>query len=75
MASGRQAEAIRALQSSSMWGSLPASLRQTGEARLEHPDLSMTELGALLNPPAGKSCVNHRLRKLFSLAGELQADV
>ncbi len=75
VASGRQAEAIRALQSSSMWGSLPASLRQTGEARLEHPDLSMTELGALLNPPAGKSCVNHRLRKLFSLAGELQADV
>jgi DNA-binding protein WhiA len=40
--------------------------------RLEYPEATLKELGALLNPPLGKSGVNHRLRKLSNLAQELR---
>ena len=42
------------------------------EIRLEYPDMSLKELGAQLNPPVGKSGVNHRLRKLSEYADELR---
>jgi len=35
-----------------------------GRARLENPDLSLKELGETLEPPLGKSGMNHRLKKL-----------
>lgn len=52
--------------------SLPAGLRQVAEARLAHPEASLAELGQLLDPPLGKSGVNHRLRKLSQLADEIR---
>ena len=42
------------------------------EVRLEYPDATLQELGELLDPPVGKSGVNHRLRKLSELANELR---
>ena len=36
--------------------------------RMENPELSLTELAALFDPPITKSCLNHRLRKLTALA-------
>jgi DNA-binding protein WhiA len=42
--------------------------------RLDHPEASLIELGKMLNPPVGKSGVNHRLRKLSELAGKLRED-
>ena len=50
---------------------LSPALRQMAEVRLENPDLPLKELGALLDPPVGKSGVNHRLRKLKTIAEEL----
>jgi len=50
---------------------LPDSLREVAKLRIEHPDLSITELGRLLDPPVGKSGVNHRLRKLGEFAASL----
>ena len=39
------------------------------EFRLDHPDLSLGELGQLIpGGPISKSGVNHRLRKLVELA-------
>ena len=40
---------------------------------MEYPDVSLKELGELLNPPVGKSGVNHRLRKLGEIAEKLRA--
>ena len=52
--------------------SLPPLLREIAEARLEWPDVSLKELGSLLDHPVGKSGVNHRLRKLKELADSLR---
>lgn len=51
---------------------LPENLREIALLRLEYPDATLSELGEMLNPPVGKSGVNHRLRKLGNLAKELQ---
>ena len=50
---------------------LPDSLRQAAEARLNHPEESLKDLGQLLDPPVGKSGMNHRMRRLEELAEEL----
>ncbi len=42
----------------------------TAELRLGHPELTLSQLAALSDPPVTKSCLNHRLRKLMELAGE-----
>ena len=34
--------------------------------RLSNPDASLTELGQMLDPPIGKSGVNHRMRRLMT---------
>lgn len=47
---------------------LPPNLRMIAEARLDHPDATLSELGGYLDPPVGKSGVNHRLRKLSEIA-------
>ncbi len=54
--------------------SLPPSLQEMAEVRLEYPDLSLRELGLKLDPPVGKSGVNHRLRRLKAIAEDLQEE-
>ena len=49
---------------------LPDKLRQTAELRLAHPELTLSQLSVLFQPPITKSALNHRLRKLLDLAGE-----
>lgn len=51
---------------------LPDTLRQLAEIRLENPDVSLKELGTLLDTPVGKSGVNHRLRKISEIAENLR---
>ncbi len=48
-------------------------LRAVAEARLEYPEVSLKELGTLMDPPLGKSGINHRMRKLEELADELRS--
>lgn len=52
---------------------LPEPLSQMAEVRLENPDAPLKELGEYLDPPVGKSGVNHRLRKLSELADRIRA--
>ena len=52
---------------------LQDSLREMAEVRLEHPDATLLELGTYLDPPVGKSGVNHRLRKLSELADRIRS--
>lgn len=51
---------------------LPRPLKEMAQVRLEHPDATLQELGTYLDPPVGKSGVNHRLRKLSELAERLR---
>ena len=51
---------------------LPESLAEIAQARLERPDATLKELGEILSPPVGKSGVNHRLRKISSIAESLR---
>jgi len=51
---------------------LTEGLEEIAILRIEYPEASLKELGALLSPPIGKSGVNHRLRKLSILADNLR---
>ena len=67
-AAQEQLEAIRRLIRSGTLEHLPEKLRATAAARLDNPELSLSELAESLDPPVTKSCLNHRLRKLAELA-------
>ena len=67
-AAQEQLEAIRTLETANVLKDLPDKLKQTAVLRLENPELSLAELAESFNPPVTKSCLNHRLRKLTSMA-------
>lgn len=67
-AAQEQLEAIRTLDAADVLKDLPDKLKQTAVLRLENPELTLTELAESFSPPITKSCLNHRLRKLTSMA-------
>ncbi len=73
-ASQKQLDDIRLLRTSSIWDTLPETLQQMALLRERYPDSSLQELGERMNPPVGKSGVNHRLRRLSALAKSLQEE-
>ena len=70
-AATEQQSAIEALAKSGQLDRLPEKLRQTAQLRLEHPELSLSQLAELCDPPVSKSCMNHRMRKLNEEAKKL----
>lgn len=68
----KQTEAIRKIRDKIGFDRLPYQLAEIAQARLDNPDATLKELGACLDPPVGKSGVNHRLRKLAEIAEQLQ---
>ena len=71
-AAQRQIQHINLIASRMGLDRLPDSLRQAAEARLNHPEESLKDLGQLLDPPVGKSGMNHRMRRLEELAEQLE---
>ena len=69
-ASQEQLIAIRTLREKGLLAHLPAKLLQAAEAREENPELSLTELAALMEPPITKPAMNHRMKKLIAMAQE-----
>jgi DNA-binding protein WhiA len=63
-----QVEVISQLQHRLGLESLPPRLQDLALLRLSHPEASLQELGWLLDPPLGKSGVNHRFRQLRLIA-------
>ena len=53
-------------------GDLADGLEDVARLRIDYPEASLKELGAMLLPPIGKSGVNHRLRKLSIIADQLR---
>lgn len=71
-AANKQVEDIILIRDTCGFGQLSDSLREIAEVRLEYPDATLKELGEYLNPPVGKSGVNHRLRKLSEIAEKMR---
>ncbi len=70
-AAREQLAAIERLSGAGRLDALPDKLREAARLRAEHPELNLTQLGALCRPAVGKSAFNHRMRKLLELAEEL----
>lgn len=68
----QQAKDIAYIRDTAGLDSLPDTLKEMALLRLEYPDASLKELGAYLDPPVGKSGVNHRLRKISEIAEGLR---
>ena len=71
-ASSRQIQDILYIRDHGGLGQLSDNLREMAQVRLENPDVPLKELGEYLDPPVGKSGVNHRLRKLSEFAEKLR---
>ncbi|MBN2848311.1 MAG: DNA-binding protein WhiA [Coriobacteriia bacterium] len=69
-AAAEQVAAVREIERARGLDSLPPALREIAYLRLEHPDVSLRELGDLAEPQLSKSAVYHRIRRLEELASD-----
>ena len=67
-AASDQINAINILKERGTYRSLTPKQKELAELRLQHPEMSLTELGEMLNPPIKKSGVNNRFKRIFELA-------
>ena len=72
-AATKQVEDIILIRDKCGFGGLPQNLREMAQVRIDYPDASLKELGSYLNPPVGKSGVNHRFRRLSEMAEKLRS--
>ena len=70
----RDREAITFIYQKNGTAGLPDELKKLAALRLDQPELSLAELGAMLNPPITKSGVSHRLRRLREAAEQLKME-
>ena len=68
----KQKEDILYLQAHNEFHKLPQNLQEIANLRLEYPTASLQKLGQKLDPPVGKSGVNHRLRKISLIAEDIR---
>ena len=73
-ASVNQINDIKLIQKLKKFDELPEYLKEIAAVRLENTDMSLKDLGALLDTPIGKSGVNHRLQKIHEIAEELRKE-
>lgn len=73
-AATRQVEDILYIRDHMGFQKLSENLREMAQLRLDYPEATLKELSELLDPPVGKSGVNHRLRKLSELAERLRVN-
>mgnify|MGYP000468335614 FL=1 len=73
-ASEKQIEDIEYIMNTEGLESLTPELRNMAELRLENPDVSLKELGEMLDKPVGRSGANHRLKKLMEIAERIREE-
>ncbi len=71
-AAQEQLAAIRLLREHGMVDSLPEKLKQAAIARENNPEVSLTELATMMEPPITKPAMNHRLKKIVEMAEQLE---
>ncbi|SES41762.1 DNA-binding protein WhiA [Salipaludibacillus aurantiacus] len=70
----RQVENIRFIKNEVGLDALPDKLQEIAELRIEHQDVTLKELGEMVESgKVSKSGVNHRLRKIEEFANKLRA--
>lgn len=74
-AADKQIEAIKLISIQRGLFTLPPALQEMARLRLEYTSLSLTELGQMMEPPVGKSGVNHRMRRLMEIAKEIEDEL
>lgn len=68
----KQIEDINIIKSKNKFSELKESLQEIAELRINHPELTLAELGKMLKVPVGKSGVNHRMHAISKIAEELK---
>ena len=71
-AAQEQLDAIRRYARTYGLDSLPEPLKDAALLRITNPAASLADLALLSSPPVSKSCLNHRLKKILSLAAQIQ---
>jgi DNA-binding protein WhiA len=74
-ASARQVESIRLIDEKRGLSTLPEKLQEAARLRLENPEASLIELSELLDPPIGKSGINHRFKKIEEIAEKIRQQI
>lgn len=69
-AAATQIKAIKKLQKNGKFLTLSDELKEIANLRLEYPELSLRDMGQMLEVPISRSGVNHRLTKLIELSKE-----
>lgn len=67
-----EAEDIRYIYEVKGEGYLPDELKQVADIRLQGIELSLSEIGKMLEPPISRSGVNHRLKRISAIAKRLR---
>lgn len=73
-ASAAQIKAIKSLKKSGRYHMLPDELKTVAQLRYDYPELTLRQLGEMLDPPISRSGVNHRLEKIIRFAQEEKHD-
>ncbi len=68
IASKKQVDAINKLDATIGLEALPLELQSVARARIENPEMSLSELLEIIEPPISRSGLNHRLNKLIKLS-------
>ena len=68
----RQVNCIKLIIERKAFATLPHALREAAEIRLAYPQATLQELVDVMAGRVGRSGMNHRLRKLEQIAGELE---
>ncbi len=66
-----QVRQIELIKSKRRYAQLPSELKAVAELRIANPDLPIAEIGAMLDPPLGKSGIYHRFERIKRIADEL----
>ena len=64
-----QVEAIEKIERTVGLESLPVPLAEMAKLRRDNPEVSLSELAQMTEPPLTRSGVNHRLKRLVEIAG------
>lgn len=70
IASVKQVLAIERIKAERRFDFLDENLKEIANLRLQHQNVSLEELGKMLNPPISKSGANHRMRKIVKISEE-----
>ena len=73
-AAAEQGRAVRVIEQNGGLHQLPDELRALAELRRDNPDLSLRELGEMLEPPLSRAGVCHRFRRIREVADGILAE-